>query len=96
MVRFYLLYTLLILLYAYATKDANDSKSVTEWFEWIYNVVGKEDFKTLFPLLLTDNGSEFSNPTKIERIQGGDRLTNVFYCYPYSAFLNQRLRIIMN
>ena len=72
-------------------RDANDSKSVTGWFEWIYNAVGKEDFKTLFPLLLTDNGSEFSNPTKIERIQGGDRLTNVFYCYPYSAFLKPEI-----
>lgn len=72
-------------------RDANDSRSVTGWFEWIYNAVGKEDFKTLLPLLLTDNGSEFSNPSKIERIQGGDKLTNVFYCYPYSAFLKPEI-----
>ena len=72
-------------------RNANDSKSVTEWFEWIYDAVGKEDFKILFPLLLTDNGSEFSDPDRIERIQGGDKLTSVFYCYPYSAFLKPEI-----
>lgn len=66
-------------------RDANDSKSVTECFKKIYNAVGKEYYSMLFPVILTDNGSEFSNPNSIE-IQGGNKLTNVFYCYPYSAF----------
>lgn len=35
---------------------------------------------------MTDNGSEFSNPSGVE-VQDGDKLTNIFYCYPYSAFL---------
>lgn len=67
-------------------RDSNDSKSVTEWFKWIYYAVGAEYFQTLFPVILTDNGSEFSDPSKIEIIDGEDKLTNIFYCYPYSAF----------
>ena len=40
----------------------------------------------MFFLVLTDNGSEFSDPGSIERIRGNDKLANIFYCYPYSAF----------
>lgn len=72
-------------------RDANDSKSVTQWFETIYESIEDEHFKTLFPVLLTDNGSEFSDPCKIERIKGSDKLTNVFYCYPYSAYLKPEI-----
>lgn len=72
-------------------RDANDSKSVTEWFEWIYDATGIKDFQVLFPVIVTDNGSEFSNPSKIENIRGGDKLTNIFYCYPYSAFLKPEI-----
>ena len=68
-------------------RDANDSKSVTQWFRWIYDAVGAEDYKTLLPVLLTDNGSEFSNPIKIENVDDMQKLTNIFYCYPYSAYL---------
>lgn len=68
-------------------RNANDAKSVKECFEKIFNVVGSNYFKTLFPVILTDNGSEFSDPGSIEMIQGTEKLTNIFYCYPYSAFL---------
>lgn len=43
---------------------------------------GKPLFKKLFPVILTDNGSEFSNPRAIEYSDEkftGLR-TNVFYC----------------
>lgn len=68
-------------------RDSNDARSVTEWFKCIYEAVGAEDYKALFPVILTDNGSEFSDPGKIEKIQSDEKLTNVFYCYPYSAYL---------
>lgn len=68
-------------------RDANDSKSVTQWFRWIYDAVEAEDYKTLLFLLLADNGSEFSDPVKIEKVNGKEKLANVFYCYPYSAYL---------
>lgn len=67
-------------------RDTNDSKSVTECFRRIYNILGKECFTKHFPVILTDNGSEFSDPSSIE-VQDIDKLTSIFYCYPYSAFL---------
>ncbi len=67
-------------------RDANDAKSVTDCFRKIYDSVGPEYFQKLFPIILTDNGSEFSDPSSIETIQGTEKLTNMFYCYPYSAF----------
>jgi IS30 family transposase len=67
-------------------RDSNDAKSVRESFEKIYNALGANDFKTYFPLILTDNGSEFSDPRSIENIMGGDKLAKIFYCLPYSSY----------
>lgn len=75
-------------------RDANNSRSVrsvSQWFKWIYDAVGLKEYKTLLFLILTDNGSEFSHPVKIERVNGKDKLANVFYCYPYSAFLKPEI-----
>ena len=47
-------------------RDANTSKSVTDIFESLHQTLGHELFKKLFPVILTDNGSEFSNPKAIE------------------------------
>ena len=41
----------------------------------------------MFPVVLTDNGSEFSNPAALEASQSGDaRRTRVFYCDPNSSW----------
>ena len=45
----------------------------------------REVFARLFPVILTDNGSEFSNPAAIEFDDGG-RLTFVFYCKAYASY----------
>jgi IS30 family transposase len=47
-------------------RDANTSKSVTDIFQMLWEVLGKKYFMMLFPVILTDNGSEFSNPLAIE------------------------------
>lgn len=63
-------------------RDANTSKSVTDIYETLHETFEKELFKKLFPVILTDNGSEFSNPKAIEcgtKKFTGLR-TNVFYC----------------
>jgi IS30 family transposase len=47
-----------------------------------FTMKGSISFKRLIPVILTDNGSEFSNPKAIEygaEIFTGHR-TNVFYC----------------
>ena len=67
-------------------RDANTSKSVTDTFQMLWDVLGKEYFMELFPVILTDNGSEFSNPTAIEFDEAGNRRTHLFYCNPSSPF----------
>jgi IS30 family transposase len=67
-------------------RDANTSKSVTEIFQMLWEILGKEYFMELFPVILTDNGSEFSNPAAIEFDEANNRRTNLFYCHPSSPF----------
>ena len=68
-------------------RDANDSQSVIDIFDELNDRLGIDMFKRLFPVLLGDNGSEFSNPLAIEcdRTTGEIR-TQVFYCNPCAAF----------
>lgn len=47
---------------------------------------GLELFALLFPVILTDNGTEFSAPSRIEADEAGNRLTRIYYCDPNSAF----------
>lgn len=62
-------------------RDANTSKSVTSIFNQLDYNLGEETFNRLFPIILTDNGSEFSNPKAIEYRQTKPLLrTSVFYC----------------
>ena len=65
-------------------RDANTSRSVTEIWDMIYRVLGRPLFEKLCPVILTDNGSEFSNPKAIEFGPDGNgiRRTHVFYCDP--------------
>ena len=62
-------------------REANTSKSVTDIFSYLYELLGNSTYKNLFPIILTDNGSEFSNPKAIEEpdLLSGLK-TRVFYC----------------
>jgi len=67
-------------------RDANDSKSVTDIIEMLYEGLGPGKYKQIFSLFLTDNGSEFSNPKAIEFDTAGDSRSRVFYCDPSAPF----------
>lgn len=67
-------------------RKSNDSKSVTDIFNMLHQKLGDEDYKKLFPVVLGDNGSEFSNPKGIEFDQNGQQRTRVFYCDPGAAY----------
>jgi len=67
-------------------RDRNTSQSVIDAFDALHAMFGLDLFKTLFPILLGDNGSEFSNPVAIENSGDGVPRTKVFYCDPYSSF----------
>lgn len=56
---------------------------VTEIFNNIKKVLGIDEFRRLFEVILTDNGSEFYDPESIEiDFNTGDKLCSLFYCDP--------------
>lgn len=63
-------------------REANTSQSVTDIFNGLYEVLGPEIYRKLFPVLLADNGTEFSNPEALEFGADGSRRSYVFYCDP--------------
>ena len=74
--------------------DAKTSECVLEVFGRIRGVLRerygedgwREVFSRLFPVILTDNGSEFTNPLGIELDDDDSRLTFVFYCNAYASY----------
>ena len=68
-------------------REHNDAQSVIDIFNNLQQILGIDKFKELFVLILTDNGSEFSNPTEIEfDLTTGEKRTQIFYCHPSSPF----------
>lgn len=65
-------------------RDANDSQSVIHIFNRLYLELSPDVYCGLFPLLLGDNGSEFSNPAALELDGQGNQRSHVFYCDPSS------------
>lgn len=62
--------------------DSHDSENVIKILDMIEGSIGTNLFRKCFPLILTDNGHEFSDIRSIERsINGGER-TKVFFCEP--------------
>lgn len=62
-------------------RDANTSQSVKDIFDGLEKSLGMGLFQSLFPLILTDNGSEFSNPRALEcDTETGEIRTKIFYC----------------
>ncbi len=63
-------------------RERNTAQSVINIFDQFDKLLGRATFQKLFPLLITDNGSEFSNPVKIEFDDEGQRRTRLYYCDP--------------
>ena len=63
-------------------RDRNSARSVTEVFEWLYETLGHEQYCRLFPIILTDRGSEFTDPVSIECTKFGEIRSRVFYRDP--------------
>lgn len=67
-------------------RDANTSQSVIDIFITLREILKAENFKRIFPVILTDNGSEFSNPKAIEYGPDGLLQTRIFYCDPSAPY----------
>ena len=69
-------------------------RSVIKAINTLTETLGIRTFKKYFPVILTDNGSEFKNPWDIEKTESGTHRTYVFYCDPYVS--NQKARLEKN
>lgn len=67
-------------------RESNSRESVLAIFDDLKRKLGRDDFRKLFQVILTDNGSEFSDPEHIEIAEDGEMLTNVFYCHPLASW----------
>jgi len=74
-------------------RERNTSQSVIDIFSALRAVLGATGFKRLFPVILTDNGSEFSNPKAIEYGFDGSSRTRIFYCDPSSPHQKGALEV---
>lgn len=56
---------------------------VIQIFGQLKSLLGDDEFKRLFEVILTDNGTEFSDPDSIEfSFKTGKKLISLFYCDP--------------
>lgn len=63
--------------------DSQTTRCVSSVFESLKNTLGIELYKTIFQVILTDNGHEFFAPENIEfDLNTGELLSHVFYCDP--------------
>jgi IS30 family transposase len=67
-------------------REANTARSVITVIDSIYESLGHETFSALFPVILTDMGSEFSNPSALENAKDGRHRTRVFYTDPGAPY----------
>ncbi|MCR5115892.1 MAG: IS30 family transposase [Lachnospiraceae bacterium] len=58
------------------------SERVVEALDKLEDALGSELFKEVFPLILTDNGGEFTDIPGMETSKGGFKRTKIFFCDP--------------
>lgn len=76
-------------------RERNTSASVSEVFQKLRRVLGEERFKMLFQVIVTDRGSEFTDPMRMEAdTETGEIQCRVFYCDPMNS--NQKSRCERN
>ena len=68
------------------------SECVKELFDSLEKKLGKELFAIGFPLILTDNGHEFSDIDGLENSLFGGKRTRIFFCEPNRS--DQKITIL--
>lgn len=66
--------------------NSKSSNEVLKTFNLIEFCLGNELFEKTFPIILTDNGTEFSNPLSLEFNDEGIGRTRIFYCNPRASY----------
>lgn len=67
--------------------DNKNMECIEKLFIHIRRLIGNDEFKRLFEVILTDNGREFFNPISIEvDYKTGELLSHIFYCDPSASY----------
>jgi len=67
-------------------RESNSSATTTHVWRQLRSRLTTDEVKLLFPVVLTDNGTEFTKPEEIEENEYGEILTSVFYCHPLASW----------
>jgi len=70
----------------YAIVISKGKDSVNQAINQLHNQLGDDDFKRIFPVILTDRGTEFGDPLSIEYDLRYMRRTTLFYCDPLASY----------
>lgn len=62
--------------------DNKDMAGTVGTLDYLEERLGRELFAELFPVILTDNGTEFADPDLFEYGKDGNRRTRLYYCEP--------------
>ena len=66
--------------------ESQTTNEVTKVFEYLQQELFEDDYKNLFPIILTDNGHEFFDVLNIEcDHKTGKQISKVFYCDPHES-----------
>jgi IS30 family transposase len=66
--------------------DSCSQAAVKDAIDKVYELLGHDVFKRSFPVILTDNGSEFKNPEALELDTEGNQRTKIYYCNPMASY----------
>lgn len=66
--------------------EEKTQECVIEVFDALSEKLGIKVFQELFPVILTDNGTEFQLPERIECDANGETRTTLFFCNPNSSW----------
>lgn len=74
-----------MLMLAYILYEKTQAE-VIRIFNMLEKDLGNELFEKTFPIILTDNGTEFGNPMSLEFNSEGIGRTRIFYCNPRASY----------
>lgn len=69
----------------------NTQSAVLEVFDSLENSLQLDLFQVCFPIILTDNGSEFQNPLILESGLSNEQRCRIFYCDPMASWQKGRI-----
>lgn len=64
----------------------NTASAVVDVFDFLTDILDLDVFQNLFPVILTDNGSEFKRVEELEYTCTGEQRCMMFYCDPMASW----------